>query len=984
MAFPIPAHLPRRASPQDISSQILSKIDAATNRTLNAGLATSWVSELEETITSTKVRLYERIQGDLPEFQRQEAAVKSVQQRLQVLTTNVDTLNNSVSNPQTGIVPNLIRALTEHAELAQQATDACIEHEALSHLLACRKSLRSLEALVNGGQLSQAVGSCGEVEALLQATPAHLNETLIMVDVKRKFRAAQARNEEQLSDAYSRSVAISHPEASPSCQELRLHDSVIVRQTDVAIELPTLLASLSPQSLSGHLTTLRRDLTNQFIDTITKQHATASIMSEDSSHKFSLDPISLNEENHKSRLQNLSSFFSFLSGHLFLHLPASQAPPFTRSLCKPTTTSILNNILLPSLPSSFELLPPFLELAQEAVAFEDKVIVGLLGNDINDLPLKVWVDGVSGHYERQRRMKILNRSREIIVALADPSDTFLVEVDVVPLFTPSAVPVQDEDNSLAQDDAWGFDDDSDSKTDTVVDEAVEEKVSPVKDDAWGFDDDDVAAGADDTVDESGWGFDDDIPAEPEEELDVPEVTPEEPPTPPPPIINGDREPEPSEAWGWNENEDVPPTEESAWDDPWGDESAAPAPEFPIDTRPPSPPISSPKVATRLEKGANKGKKKPINGNSATPSPVFSSSLKPPQSSTVNASKLPVNGHQTNSPPTHQNRTPLSATKRPSMLNMRPPPKETYTASGRSRVIVRLVEDVLVEGKHLASSSIFSTPSSAQSSTPLGTTVLLTAPAVLDLHRALYPVKFSKALQSPEEGMRYANDCAFLAGEVERVKKGTTFLIDERLEECARCLRVLSESWFHDVIVREQKALDATLTTGAQGFTYTGDQDRYDECESAMTEVLKEVRRFASRLKGIVTKTKYYTAIGMVVETALARILSDIIALPDIPEVESHRLSELCHIFNAVEGLFVEDTAQPSFVVAYVPSWLKFSYLSELLEASMADITYLFEEGALVDFEVDELVRLVRALFADTQLRTNTIGKLMGGHPTPRE
>ena len=53
---------------------------------------------------------------------------------------------------------------------------------------------------------------------------------------------------------------------------------------------------------------------------------------------------------------------------------------------------------------------------------------------------------------------------------------------------------------------------------------------------------------------------------------------------------------------------------------------------------------------------------------------------------------------------------------------------------------------------------------------------------------------------------------------------------------------------------------------------------------------------------------------------------------------------------------------------------------KLQEASLADITYLFEQGALVDFEVDELVNLVRGLFADTALRTNTINKIFGGHP----
>ena len=41
---------------------------------------------------------------------------------------------------------------------------------------------------------------------------------------------------------------------------------------------------------------------------------------------------------------------------------------------------------------------------------------------------------------------------------------------------------------------------------------------------------------------------------------------------------------------------------------------------------------------------------------------------------------------------------------------------------------------------------------------------------------------------------------------------------------------------------------------------------------------------------------------------------------------------------------------------------------------MRDITYLFEAGSLVDFEIDELVKLVTALFSDTPLRAETIQK----------
>jgi hypothetical protein len=49
------------------------------------------------------------------------------------------------------------------------------------------------------------------------------------------------------------------------------------------------------------------------------------------------------------------------------------------------------------------------------------------------------------------------------------------------------------------------------------------------------------------------------------------------------------------------------------------------------------------------------------------------------------------------------------------------------------------------------------------------------------------------------------------------------------------------------------------------------------------------------------------------------------------------------------------------------------------EASLADISYLFDEGALIDYETQELVKLVRALFADTPQRANMINKLTAGH-----
>jgi protein transport protein DSL1/ZW10 len=57
---------------------------------------------------------------------------------------------------------------------------------------------------------------------------------------------------------------------------------------------------------------------------------------------------------------------------------------------------------------------------------------------------------------------------------------------------------------------------------------------------------------------------------------------------------------------------------------------------------------------------------------------------------------------------------------------------------------------------------------------------------------------------------------------------------------------------------------------------------------------------------VLARSKYLYTIGVLVESVLSRILEDVLELDDIPEVESHRLSELCKILSALEGLFVEN------------------------------------------------------------------------------
>ncbi|KAJ7066520.1 hypothetical protein C8F01DRAFT_1123579 [Mycena amicta] len=920
MAFPIPDHL--RPHPQDVSSEILVKLDKATNQTLSAELATSWLAELDGTIQNTKNQLHDRIHRDLPLFEQQLESSKSVQTRLQALSSNVHNLDRTLSDSDTGLIPTLVRSLTTHATLAQQAADATVRHDSLLYLLRCRKAFSGVLSLVQLGKLPEAVVACAEFEqGHLQAAPAHLNETNVLSDLKRKFQAAKSKTEEQLSEAYSRSVVVSP-------QSLTILHSVVVRQSETVLSLPDILSSLTPTARANHLLTLRRDITAHYVDYLLQQPASLSLSSGHGEERLTVFPSPPDASNPIQRLENVAAALNFLSTHFTASLPQSDNVAFSRALCKPVGSSVLSNLLIPSLPSAFEGLAAFLQLADRAVRFEEEHIVQLLGGDQQDRPIKTWVNGMGGHYERRRRMLILESARVIVLApeVIGQQGKFVVEViNERKAPPPDVVPVQGEEAmegdgwgfDAENDDGWGFDNDAVPKAESEPQpqpeprtEATEEEDVVGADDSWGFDDDDT------TPDTNGHG----------------------------------------DAWGLNDEDSAADT---AWDDdPWNDPAPAIPPSKASALASPAP-TASPRMATRLEKLANKGKKH-LNGNSplASPTPSITTSVPIPA--------------QVNSP-----------VKRPPELTsplVAVVPKETYWVTNRMRQIIAIVEDVLAEGQRFATSKIIPSESSSSSSTEPGTLVLQSAVSVVDLYRALYPVQFAGRLKTAADApMQLSNDCLYLSEEIGRIEKAFVGPqnVQERLVECRDRLKVWGDSWFQDAIDQHRTSVDETIAKGAEGFTFLADEDRYDECEAAIGRVVQEIKRLASRWKDVLNKSKYYTAVGMVTDAALARFLEDVLALPDITEVESHRLHELFRMLSALEALFIEDENQQPFTVAYVPLWLKFSYLSELMDASMVDIVDLFESGALVDFEVDELVRLVRALFADNALRTNTINKLTG-------
>jgi centromere/kinetochore protein ZW10 len=550
---------------------------------------------------------------------------------------------------------------------------------------------------------------------------------------------------------------------------------VSVRQSTTVLNLSSILSSISETSLSNHLAVLRRDINAYYIDHLltnptSLSHSSSKDPSGISWQTLSLLPFPPTAEDLSMRLKNVATVLDFLDVHLFAALPPPHVASFKKTLCKPINAALLQQFLVYHLPSSLLALPSYLLLVRQAKELEEKYIVNMLGQDLRDREIETWADAVSSHYERKRRAQILEDARQMILR-QDGSLQVRIEVDLLnlpPTPLPGSAPATQNSGSGSEgvqdvnDDAWGLEGEESGDTDDIVSATEEE-------DAWGFDD---------------------APTEPQ--LATPEVHSE--PIPPRDTL-AESEPEPAaddSAWGWDdegEESNLPATTSprasssengAEWDDdPWG-ESPDPSP-------PPSAPVPAPKPASRLEKLANKAKAK------ATPQHL------PPtvRGSPTAATRQP--------PPATAGRNELVGTNDTTLPSKKELPRpvvqpETYVISGRARQLADTVDGILREGKEFGSTTIFDSKASPAQQHTRGSVILQTAPAVLDLFRALYPVRFG---QPPEpKSIVFANDCIYAHRRALSAAQQCAVGAKDRLVETADSLEAIGKGWYKQSIVSE--------------------------------------------------------------------------------------------------------------------------------------------------------------------------------------
>lgn len=246
--------------------------------------------------------------------------------------------------------------------------------------------------------------------------------------------------------------------------------------------------------------------------------------------------------------------------------------------------------------------------------------------------------------------------------------------------------------------------------------------------------------------------------------------------------------------------------------------------------------------------------------------------------------------------------------------------------------------------------------------------------ILAMFKATSSSFYSLKLNSGQ--MYLYNDSMYLAGRVRE-------LVDQydlsRISSDVEALEKFGK-FAYSKEMQTQSTIVTDLLDGAQGFGQCSEQPYKSECENAVSATVDRIRDVYTEWHPILSHSALLQSIGSLLSTVVNKIILDVEDLGDISEDQSKQLVSFCNQVSQVEKLFQPETSDDAEAVPvtalYVPNWLRFQYLINILESSLADIKFLWLEGELgLEFSADEVIDLIEALFAESDHRRRAISEI---------
>ncbi|RPA85240.1 hypothetical protein BJ508DRAFT_373624 [Ascobolus immersus RN42] len=302
-------------------------------------------------------------------------------------------------------------------------------------------------------------------------------------------------------------------------------------------------------------------------------------------------------------------------------------------------------------------------------------------------------------------------------------------------------------------------------------------------------------------------------------------------------------------------------------------------------------------------------------------------------------KKPVQAVQTSSPKTSKKQAHA------------PVPRSTiqmFTATSASQGLFEVIQNVLAEAKELKTNPSYQSTSIASAAATLNSLPNL----IISTFRALSSIYYQGTLSSP---MLLCNDIRNLlrllnplAEEVPSLKSSIT------------SLESLSKRTYNQTITAEKTVLHDLLDS-AQGFQYCTTSPNMEACRDAIDTITGRLQSIETQFRSVLPPSVYKQAfIDTLLASVAERLTNDILDIEDVSEDESHTLADM---IGELEDTFSHLEEQNK-----TRDWGRMIALRKMLNGTMAEIMAMLNEGMLEDWDAAELKDVIRALFADSDMR----------------
>lgn len=300
-------------------------------------------------------------------------------------------------------------------------------------------------------------------------------------------------------------------------------------------------------------------------------------------------------------------------------------------------------------------------------------------------------------------------------------------------------------------------------------------------------------------------------------------------------------------------------------------------------------------------------------------------------------------------------------------------RETFAITAIPDSILTLLQQIITDAQNLAAPEYASSPIA-----PAAVGLYSLPTLALAIYRATAATAYSKL---PYGNMFIYNDASRLAEQLKSWQADQPPASRLRLSADVIALETFAKRAY-SAEMESQRTILGDLLEGAQGFSNCAQSPFKQECQSAVEETVDRLREVHKSWDGILSSSALLQSTGSLLGTFTGKMMAEIQDLPDIGEEDSKALKSLCDTAMGARDMFMQETPageKRDMTFVYCPNWLKFQYLAEILESSLADIKYLWKEGELsLEFEAEEIVGLIEALFAESPLRRGAIGEIRRG------